>query len=185
MIFALANKFIKRDKRANLLIDKILACLPRLNENHQMMCLVHKNQVKILSCLLILHSDSLKERTRDKLKCKTHSLRLEISAGNATGRFTISPVHFHSPTPPLMQVPSQMRAAAIRFGEEPHSKSRFTHIELENGSQAIYFSHIKSSFFSRRAALCKKKNQLIFEIICQARVYKVKTFLRCSFAITN
>jgi hypothetical protein len=130
MIFALANKFIKRDKRANLLIDKILACLPRLNENHQMMFLVHKNQVNILSCLLILYSDSLKERTRDKLKCKTHSLRLEISAGNATGRFTISPVHFHSPTPPLMQVPSQMRAAAIRFGEEPHSKGRFTHIEL-------------------------------------------------------
>lgn len=128
---------------------------------------------------------SERANTRQAQMQNSQSVRLEISAGNATGRFTIAPVHFHSPTPPLMQVPSQMRAAAIRFGEEPHSKSRFTHIELENCSQAIYVSHIKSSFFSRRAALCKKKNQLIFEIICQARVYKVKTFLRCSFAITN
>ena len=146
-----------------------------------MMFLVHETHVNRLSCLWIVWKSQHATCFNSK-----QSVTLEISAGNATGRFTISPVHFHSPMPPLMQVPSQMRAAAIRFGEEPHSQSRFTHIEhVHKRFLFMKVSHLKSSSFNwrvwKRLQVCEEilmltKSKLIFEIICQARVYKVKRF---------
>ena len=165
MIFSL-SRTSSSNVAGSLLIDKILTCLPRLNENHQMMFLVHKNQVNILSYLGVLYSGCLKHRTRD-IEAQiqnTHSL------WGLRFRLGMRPVG--SQSRPFIFIPRRRLWCKCRarcalqlfvFGEEPHCQSRFTLIEHKLFTSNLFFFALKVHFSAdKKTKLCKKKNQLIF-----------------------